>query len=462
MPCVRTHWRRTRCESATTGVGAGAAWSMKTATFVVSHTRSFPRSRRPAMTASMTESCTMTRETGTMTRSPTFASRAATRDRIFSATVLGNDPLPEQRVQLIHGQRAGVGEGLDLARDLAQLVFAELKAELFRAMVDRVLPGQAVRDVDRARQPEVSGIEDLVAVRVQIDRLRMHACLVVERVLAGHEVVIRNLDPDERRDQLVELPQLREVVLLADRRRIVGVHPCDEAAERRDPVALADAEHARVDVGGSALEDGVAVGDRASSVVVTVELDVATHVVAELDGERITLTRVRDADGVRDADAVHAHPVHRRVDLEEIALGRTEAVLAGEADFLAVVADERDHLARVFDDLVDALAMAELAQDRGRAEEDVDAVDAGLHGDARVVHVAADVRQHLRAERQGGDRPAVLEGLRGRHRGGQLDVFDPERVEQPRDGDLVRRCEMRVGELLPLAESRVDDREALD
>src|SRR5882762_2633885 len=354
MPCVRTHWRRTRCESATTGVGAGAAWSMNTATFVVSHTRSFPRSRRPAMTASMTESCTMTRETGTMTRSPTFASRAATRDRIFSATVLRNDPLPQQRIELVHRQRPGVGEGLDPPRDLAQLVFAELETELLRAMVDRVFPRQAVRDVHRALETEVRGVEDLIAVWVEIDRLRVHAGLVVEGVLAGHEVVVRDLDPDEGGDELVEVTELRKVIFLADRRGVVGVHPRDEAAERRDPVALADAEHARVDVGRPALEDRIAVGDRASGVVVTVELDVATHVVAELDRERIALPRGRDADRVRDTDAVHAHPVHGRVHLEEIALGRAKAVLAGKTDFLPVVANESDHLARVFDDLVDA------------------------------------------------------------------------------------------------------------
>src|SRR2546428_6021405 len=148
MPCERTHSRRTRCESATTGVGAGAAWSTNTATFVVSHTCSLPRSRSPAMTASMTESWTMTRDTGAMTRSPAFASRAATRERIFSARVLGNDPLPQQRIELVHGQRPGVGEGLDAAGDLAQLVRSELEAELLRAMVDRVLPGEAMRDGD--------------------------------------------------------------------------------------------------------------------------------------------------------------------------------------------------------------------------------------------------------------------------------------------------------------------------
>src|SRR5438477_89134 len=319
------------------------------------------------MTASMTESCTMTRETGTITRSPTFASRAATRDRIFSATVLGNDPLPKQRVELVHREWARVGEGLDAPCDLAQLVFSELQTKLLGAMVDRVLPGETVGDVDRSLESEVRGIEDRVAV-----------------------------------------------------------------------------------------------GDRAPGVVVAVEFDVAAHVVAELDGERVALTGARDADGVGDADAVHAHPVHGRVHLEEIALGRPEAVLAREADLLAVIADEGDDLAGVLDDLVDAFAVAELAEDRGRAEEDVDAIDAGLHGDARVIHVAAHVREHFRPERKRGDRPAILERLGRRHGRGELDVFDPEGVEQLGDGYLVCRCEVRVRELLPLAERRVDDRESLD
>src|SRR2546421_1626396 len=304
MPCVRTHSRRTRCESATTGVGAGAAWSTNSATFVVSHTRSFPRSRRPAMTASMTESCTMTRDTGTMTRSPTFASRAATRDRIFSARVLGNDPLPKERIELVHREWTGIGERFDLLGDELQLVLSELEAELLRAMVDRVLPGEAVRDIDRPLEPEVRRIEDLVAVRVEVDRLRLHARLVVEGVLAGHEVVVRNLDPDEGRHELVEVPELREVVLLADRRRIVGVHPRDEPAQGCDPVALSDTEHACVDVRRTALEDGVAVGNRATRVVVAVKLDVALNVVAELDSEGIALARGRDADGVGHSDSV--------------------------------------------------------------------------------------------------------------------------------------------------------------
>src|SRR6267143_6468493 len=363
MPCVLTHSRRTRCESATTGVGAGAAWSTKTATFVVSHTRSFPRSRRPAMTASMTESWTMTRDTGAMRRSPAFASRPATRERIFSARVLGNDPLPQQRIELIHRERPGVGERLDLLGDQLQLVLAELEAELLRAVVDRVLSGEAVRDVHGSGQSEVRRVQDLVAVGIEVDGLRVHPGFVVERVLAGHEVVIRDLDPDERRDELVEIPQLREVVLLPHRGRVIRVHPRHETAERRDAVALSDAEHARVDVRGAALEDRVAVRDRAAGVVVPMELNVAVHVVAQLDRERVALPRGRDAHRVGDADTVHPHAIDRGVDLEEVALGRAEAVLARETNFLAVIADEADDLAGVLDDLVDGLAMAELAED---------------------------------------------------------------------------------------------------
>src|SRR3982074_1310387 len=213
---------------------------MNTATRLVSQTCALPRSRSPAITASITESWTMTRDIGAITRSPACASRPEARERIFSARVLGNDPPPEQRVELVHRERAGIGQGLDPPRDLLELIFAEFEPELFRAVVDRVPAGQPVRDVDRPRQTEVGRVEYLVGVGVEVDRLRMHAGLVVESVLAGHEVVVRDLDPDERCDELVELSELRQVVLLADGSGIVGVHAGDEAAQWRDAVPLPD------------------------------------------------------------------------------------------------------------------------------------------------------------------------------------------------------------------------------
>jgi len=129
-------------------------------------------------------------------------------------------------------------------------------------------------DVDRALEAEVRGVEDLVGVRVDVDRLRVHPGLVVEGVLAGHEVVVRDIDRHHARDHLVELLEHAQVVLLLDGRGIVRVHARDEATERRDAVALADAEDARVDVRRATLEDRVAVRDCAPGVVVTVEFDV--------------------------------------------------------------------------------------------------------------------------------------------------------------------------------------------
>ena len=127
-----------------------------------------------------------------------------------------------------------------------------------------------------------------------------------------------------------------------------------------------------------------------------------------------------------------------------------------------MVLDEGDDVSRLADDLVHALAVRELAQEGRGAEQDVDARDAGLHGDARVVHVTAHVREDLRAKTERGDRPQVLERLRRRDRRRELDVLDPERVQRLGDLDLLFGGEVRVRELLALAERRVDDREALD
>src|SRR5688500_7504798 len=137
---------------------------MKTQTRPVSQTCSFPSSRIPDITASMTESCTITRESGTITSSPARTSRPDALLRIFSASVLliaarrplGDRarscarPLAEQAVELVHRQGTVVRHGLDTSRDVLQLLLAELEPELLRAVADRVASGQPVRDVDRA------------------------------------------------------------------------------------------------------------------------------------------------------------------------------------------------------------------------------------------------------------------------------------------------------------------------
>src|SRR5438067_12915540 len=106
------------------------------------------------MTASMTESWTMTREIGTITRSPARTSRPDCRDRMSSASVfLGNDPFSQQAVELVHRERPGVGEALDLLRDVAELVLPEGEPELLGPLPDRVVTGETVSDVHRAGEP---------------------------------------------------------------------------------------------------------------------------------------------------------------------------------------------------------------------------------------------------------------------------------------------------------------------
>src|SRR5260370_41883816 len=98
----------------------------------------------------------------------------------------------------------------------------------------------------------------------------------------------------------------------------------------------------------------------------------------QLGRERVALPWRRDADRVRDSDAVDAHPVDGGVDLEQVAFGRAEAVLAREASFLAVILDELDDRAGFAEDVVHALAVGELTQVRRRPEQDVDPGHAGL------------------------------------------------------------------------------------
>ena len=101
--------------------------------------------------------------------------------------------------------------------------------------------------------------------------------------------------------------------------------------------------------------------------------------------------------------------------------------------------------------------MAVLAQVARGADDHVDAVHARLDRHARVVHVAADVREDLGVEPEPADglavQPALLRGRGAR----QLDVVDPELVQRPRDLDLLLRVEEGVGELLALSQRALDD-----
>ena len=135
-----------------------------------------------------------------------------------------------------------------------------------------------------------------------------------------------------------------------------------------------------------------------------------------------------------------------------------EGVLGGEAHLHpgGLFADEGDDLERLLDDPRHVAAVGG-AQVPAGAEEQVDALDAGLERRFGGVLAGLDVGDDLRAEPQAGHRPGVAGRLGRGHRGGHLQVLDAEGVERFGDLHLVVGAEMRPLELLPFAQRGVDD-----
>ena len=141
--------------------------------------------------------------------------------------------------------------------------------------------------------------------------LGVNAGLVREGGVAGDVVVEGHVDADQLGHHVLDLAQQRQIVALRMPFGIVGIHAGDEAAQRRDAVALADAEHGGVDVGGAGIQRREGVGDGAAGVVVAVELDVAADDAAQGPDQFVHLHGMGDAHGIGDADAVDAHGVDR-------------------------------------------------------------------------------------------------------------------------------------------------------
>jgi hypothetical protein len=130
-------------------------------------------------------------------------------------------------------------------------------------------------------------------------------------------------------------------------------------------------------------------------------------------------------------------------------------------NFNAMGSGVLDDLAGLVDDVLDRLAVRELAKVLGRATENVDSVDAGFDSGLNVVHVATDVSENLGSKIHAGDVVAVLEGLGRCCRGGELDVISTEIREHSSNITSIISSEVGTVELLSFAESRVNDLEVL-
>ncbi len=209
------------------------------------------------------------------------------------------------------------------------------------------------------------------------------------------------------------------------------------------------------------LQRAVGIRHRAAGVVVSVELDIAMHHPAQRAHQFVNLHRVGDAHGIGDAHAVDANLVHRAVDGQQVDQVAAEAVLAAEAHLQAVALHIFDHFLRRVDDIGDVLAVRELTQIAAGAEQHVDAVCAGLDGDARIVHMAAHMRQNLGLQAQLSDALNVEPALGAGYWRRQFQVLHAKRIEQFGNLHLLIAGEERVGKLLALSQRRLNDRKVI-
>jgi len=95
--------------------------------------------------------------------------------------------------------------------------------------------------------------------------------------------------------------------------------------------------------------------------------------------------------------------------------------------------------------------MAELAQQRRCAEDDVNACHPSVNSQLGIVERAAGVRQYLRLQAQAGEALAVQEALRAGGGRGQLDVLHAKVVQSMGNVNLLLGGKVGAHELLPLA-----------
>ena len=303
----------------------------------------------------------------------------------------------QQPVHVVQAELLLVGQGLDVRRDLLDLIVVQVELQLLGAVLDGVPAGQAVGDADVARHPKGLRVEDLVGLRVVEDGLGVDAGLVGKGGDAGDVVVERDVDADHLGHVAVDLAQQRQVVLRAPGGIVAyrrAIRPPSGVMPLRSPMPRTE------------VSTWVAPASRASKALAMAQpeslwpwnsMSQLTRRAACAD-QFVDLARGGHAHRVGDAHAVDADGVHgfdrcgagrpRSLRNESSVLKRTST------PWLLTILDDFDgHV----DDLGDVLAVAELAQHDEVPMTHVHAVHAGVDGELGVVHAAADVGQDLGA-----------------------------------------------------------------
>ena len=169
-----------------------------------------------------------------------------------------------------------------------------------------------------AGQAEVFRIQNLVRVRVIQDRLGMNPRLVGESRIAGDVIVEGHVNAHNFSDEVLNLPQHREIVLCANDVGAMRVHARHQPAQRRNAVPFAYAEDSGIHMGGARGQGAIGVCDCAAGIVVAVKFDVAGNDTAQRPHQVMHLERVGNANCVRDAHSVHADLIYLAVHGEEV------------------------------------------------------------------------------------------------------------------------------------------------
>jgi hypothetical protein len=102
----------------------------------------------------------------------------------------------DNRIGIVNRNWPHVRHGLDLGRDLLDLVIRHDQPELPNSCLDGIPARQPRREVDVARQAKVGRVENLVCAGVVEDGLGVDASLVGEGAEARDGVVERRVDLD--------------------------------------------------------------------------------------------------------------------------------------------------------------------------------------------------------------------------------------------------------------------------
>lgn len=155
--------------------------------------------------------------------------------------------------------------------------------------------------MDVSGEAKIGRVDDLVGARVREDGFGVDARLVGEGAEPGDVVVEGDVDLHGLCDKILQVPELVELVLAHDIVAVGDNHAGHETAQRSDAVPLSDAQHGRVDVGGTGLEGAVGIRDGTPSVVVEMGLDITRDDTSQRTDEVVDLPRRSASHSVGDS-----------------------------------------------------------------------------------------------------------------------------------------------------------------